>query len=284
MASRPVRGLSGLTWIYLRASGVLMVAFVLGHLFIMHYRHAPSATGAAFVSRRWGSAGWRLFDELLLLLALTHGAAGTHGMLRERVRRPRARAALDGLFVAGTMAFAAVGTIAVAVGPSAEPGRGPLSELTWIPVILVDGLLALATATYAALIGVAATFLALALRRRPLGWWGYPGQWAFVLNRLTGLGILGFLLVHILDVALVPAAPDLYQRTVAGYALPYLVPMEILLVTAVIYHALNGLRLIALEALDRRAIGMHAPSFLAVIVVTVLLALPSVMVLLQGRP
>jgi len=36
--------------------------------------------------------------------------------------------------------------------------------------------------------------------------------------------------------------------------------------------------------LDRRAIGMHAPSFLAVIVVTVLLALPSVMVLLQGRP
>ena len=74
-----------------------MVAFVLGHLFIMHYRHAPSATGIAFVGRRWGSAGWRLFDELLLVLALTHGAAGAHGMLRERVGRPRARAAVDGV-------------------------------------------------------------------------------------------------------------------------------------------------------------------------------------------
>ena len=261
-----------------------MVAFVLGHLFIMHYRHAPSATGIAFVGRRCPNAGWRLFDELLLVLALTHGAAGAHGMLRERVGRPRARAALDGLFAAGTMAFAAIGTIAVAAGASAGPGRGPLSELTWIPIVLVNGLVALATATYLALLAAAATFLAYILSRRPLGWWGYPGQLAFALNRATGLGILGFLLVHILDVALVPAAPDLYQRTVAGYVLPYLVPMEILLVTAVIYHTLNGLRLIALEALDRRAIGMHAPSFLAVIVVTVLLALPSVMVLLQARP
>ena len=269
---------------YLRASGVLMVAFVLGHLFIMHYRHAPSATGIAFVGRRWTSGGWRVFDELLLVLALTHGAAGAHGVLRERVRRPRACAALDGLFTAGTIAFAAIGTIAVAAGPSAGSDRGPLSELTWIPVMLVSGLVALATATYLALLAAAATFLAYTLGRRPLGWWGYPGQWAFALNRTTGLGILGFLLVHILDVALVPAAPDLYQRTVAGYALPYLVPMEILLVTAVIYHALNGLRLIALEALDRRAIGMHAPSFLAVIVVTILLALPSAMVLLHGRP
>ena len=164
-----MRGLSGFTWIYLRASGVLMVAFVLGHLFIMHYRHAPSATGAAFVSRRWGSAGWRLFDELLLVLALTHGAAGAHGMLRERVRRPRARAMLDGLFAAGTMAFAAIGTIAVAAGASAGPGRGPLSELTWIPIVLVNGLVALATATYLALLAVAATFLAHALSRRPLG-------------------------------------------------------------------------------------------------------------------
>ena len=182
------------------------------------------------------------------------------------------------------MAFAAIGTIAIAAGPSAGRGRGPLSELTWIPIVLVNGLVALATATYLALLAAAATFLAYILSRRPLGWWGYPGQLAFALNRATGLGILGFLLVHILDVALVPAAPDLYQRTVAGYVLPYLVPMEILLVTAVIYHTLNGLRLIALEALDRRAIGMHAPSFLAVIVVTVLLALPSVMVLLQARP
>jgi succinate dehydrogenase / fumarate reductase cytochrome b subunit len=260
-----------------------MVAFVLAHLFIMHYLHAPSSTGTTFVAGRWAEAGWRLFDGLLLLLALTHGAAGAHAVLRERLRRPRARTTLDAAFVSGTAAFAAVGTLALVSGPGASPGPGPLSGLTWIPAVFVTGLLVVATGTYLALLGVAASLLARVLGRAPLGWWGYGGQWAFALSRIAGLGILSFLLVHILDVALVPWAPDLYQRTVAGYALPYLVPMEVLLVSAVVYHALNGLRLIVLEAFDRRALGAHVPSFVMVIVVTAVLVLPSVVVLLRGH-
>ncbi len=262
-----------------------MVVFVLGHLFIMHYQHVPASTGAAFVGRRWAGAAWRAFDWVLLALALSHGVAGAHAVLRERVRGPRARTVLDGAAVAGATIFAALGTLAVAAGSRAAGGSpGPLSVHAWIPAALLGGLLALATLTYLALLGVAAAAAAYVLRRFPAGRWSYPGQWAFALNRIAGLGVLGFLLLHVADVAMVPFAPDLYDRTVAGYALPYLAPMEILLVTAVVYHALNGLRLMALEALDRRAARAHVLSFAVVVVVTALLVIPSVVVLLQGRP
>ncbi|HLW58682.1 MAG TPA: hypothetical protein VKV57_02025 [bacterium] len=261
-----------------------MIAFVLGHLFIMHYQHVPSATGAAFVGRRWTVAGWREFDWILLMLALTHGMAGAHGVFRERIRRPPARAAVDGAFAAGILLFSGLGTAAVAVGPRApQSGPGPLSGAVWIPTALIAGLVALATLTYLALAGTAAALAARLLRRTPIGRWNYPGQWAFGLSRVAGLGVLGFLLVHVLDVALVPLAPGLYERTVAGYALPYLIPMEVALVTAVIYHALNGLRLMVLEALDRRTVAAHVPSFVLVVVVTALLVVPSAVILLRGH-
>ena len=250
----------------------------------MHYQHAPSDTGAAFVSRRWTGAAWRVFDWVLLMLALTHGLAGAHGVLRERIRRPAARAVADGAFAGGVVLFTVLGTAAVAVGPRApESGPGPLSAATWIPTALIAGLVVLATLTYLALAGMVTVLGARLLRRVPIGRWNYPGQWAFALNRVAGLGVLGFLLVHVVDVVLVPLAPGLYERTVAGYALPYLVPMEIALVTAVIYHALDGLRLMLLEALDRRTVAAHVPSFVLVVVMTVLLVVPSAVILLYGR-
>jgi succinate dehydrogenase / fumarate reductase, membrane anchor subunit len=275
-----VRGREALTWYYLRVSGALMVVLVLGHLFVMHYQHAPSTTGAAFVNRRWAGASWRLFDWMLLVLALTHGLVGAHGVLRDHVRR--GRAAFDGVFAVGGLAFVTLGTISIAAGTRGESG-GPLAGADWIPTALIAGLVVLASLTYLAILGAAGVLVAFLLRRRPLGWWTYPGQWAFALSRAAGVGILGFLLLHIVDIALVPFAPGLYERTVTGYALPYLVPMEVLLVAAVVYHALNGLRLMVLDALDRRATAARGPSFVVVIVVTALLVLPSVVLLLRAH-
>lgn len=262
-----------------------MVVLVLGHLFIMHYQRSPVATGATFVNQRWTGGGWRAFDFVLLLLALTHGVAGAHGVFRERLRSPVAARVLDGVCVAGALGFASLGTVAIVAGArAAGSGPGPLSGQSWIPVVLVAGLVALATLTYLALISAAVALGTHLLGASPIGRWSYPGQWAFSLSRVAGLGVLGFLLLHILDVALVPFAPNLYEQTVAGYALPYLVPMEALLVGAVVYHALNGVRLVVLEALDRRAAGAYDPSFVLVVVVTTLLVLPSLLVLLNTRP
>ena len=269
-----------MTWYYLRASGLAMTAFVFAHLFIMHYQRPPTATDAAFVAGRWSGPGWRAFDGALLVLALTHGVAGAHGVLRPRVPRGAPRAALDAGAAAGLGAFAALGGWAVLAGPRAS---GPLSGATWIPSVLLAALTAAAALTYAAAVAAAGVVCARLALRLPLGRWVYPGQWAFSLGRVAGVGVLGFLCVHIVDVALVPAAPDLYDRTVRGYAAPLLVPMEAALVAAVVYHALNGLRLMALEALDVRASRALTPSFVLVVVLTLLLALPSLAVLLASQ-
>jgi succinate dehydrogenase / fumarate reductase cytochrome b subunit len=262
-----------------------VIVLVLWHLFIMHYQHAPSATGTAFVGRRWVFVGWRAFDWALLVLALTHGLVGTHGAIRAAVRSSSARSALDAAFVAGGCAFLGLGTLSVIVAPTAaHSGPGPLSSQTWIPATLTTGLVAIATLAYLAWLGLAATLLWRLWRRTPIGWWNYPGQWAFALNRTAGIGVLAFLLAHIADVALYPLAPDLYDRTVAGYAMPYLIPMEVALVAAVVYHALNGLRLIALEAMDRRAGAARTPSFLAVVLATALIVLPAIAIMLRARP
>ena len=285
----PQRG--AFAWYYLRLTGVLMVALVVIHLFIMHYASAPSATTSAFVASRWApaggggaaAAGWRVFDWVLLLLALTHGVVGVHGMLREVVRRPAAAAVLDAAAGATAIAFLALGTAAVLAGSSLRREAAPLASQTWIPNVLTGGLVTLATATYVGAAGAGAALAWRLIWREPIGRWSYSGQWAFALNRTAGAGILGFLLLHVVDVALFPFAPALYDRTVAAYAMPYLVPMEAGLVAAVVYHALDGLRLMALEALDRRAEGAGLPSFVALVVLTLSLSLPAVAVLLGWR-
>ena len=271
-------------WYYLRVTGLLMVALVLVHLFLMHYASAPSETTSAFVAARWSPpAAWRLFDWTLLALALTHGIVGVQGMLGEAVRGRTARTAVD--VAAGTfaVAFLVLGTAAVMAGAPPARAGGPLAAAAWIPAALIAGLAAVATATYAGMAGVVLALAWRIVRREPLGRWSYAGQWAFALNRTAGAGILAFLLLHILDVALFPFAPALYDRTVAAYAMPYLLPMEAGLVAAVVYHALDGLRLMVLEVLDRRAADTGTPSFVVILVLTAALSLPALVVLLGRR-
>ncbi|GAA4687103.1 succinate dehydrogenase, cytochrome b556 subunit [Streptomyces youssoufiensis] len=59
--------------------------------------------------------------------------------------------------------------------------------------------------------------------------------------------IFFFLLVHVLDTALVRVSPEAYDDTIAIYKNPVVNLMEYGLAAAVLFHALNGLRLIAVD-------------------------------------
>jgi len=71
---------------------------------------------------------------------------------------------------------------------------------------------------------------------------GREGQWAYLLHRLTGLGTLLFLTIHILDTSTVYFLPDLYEHAIAIYRLTPFMLGEIVLVFCVLYHGVNGLR------------------------------------------
>jgi len=63
-------------WIYMRASGLVLVVLVFGHLFInlIAGEGGVKAIDFGFVAGKWASPFWRVYDTLLLWLALIHGS------------------------------------------------------------------------------------------------------------------------------------------------------------------------------------------------------------------
>ena len=91
-------------------------------------------------------------------------------------------------------------------------------------------------------------------RRRTL-YRGDPGMWSWVLHRITGATIFFFLFVHVLDTALVRVSPEAYNEVIETYKTPLVGLMEVGLVAAVLYHALNGVRVILID------FWQHGPNY-----------------------
>ena len=85
-------------------------------------------------------------------------------------------------------------------------------------------------------------YLGLAITYR-----GGAGSWAYVLHRLSGIGVWLFIVLHVLDIWLVGNSPALYDEVLAFYASPVGRVMETLLGAALLYHALNGMRILLID-------------------------------------
>lgn len=72
-------------------------------------------------------------------------------------------------------------------------------------------------------------------------------MWSWVAHRISGVLIFLFLFAHVLDTALVRVSPDAYNSVMEAYKHPIVGLGEAGLVAAVIFHALNGLRIIAVD-------------------------------------
>jgi succinate dehydrogenase / fumarate reductase cytochrome b subunit len=69
------------------------------------------------------------------------------------------------------------------------------------------------------------------------------GMAAFVLHRISGLAVLLFLSIHIVDTSMVYLYPQGYEEFLAVYRSPLFMLAEIALMAGVIYHGLNGFRI-----------------------------------------
>ena len=73
---------------------------------------------------------------------------------------------------------------------------------------------------------------------------GREGMWTWLLHRATGIGILLFLVIHVVDTAIVIWWPGLYDHALALYRNPLFRVAELLIFFSVLFHGLNGLRII----------------------------------------
>jgi succinate dehydrogenase / fumarate reductase, cytochrome b subunit len=76
---------------------------------------------------------------------------------------------------------------------------------------------------------------------------GDPGMWSWVLHRISGATIFFFLFVHVLDNAMLRVSPQTYDAVVGDYKTPLVGVMEYGLIAAVLFHALNGIRIILID-------------------------------------
>lgn len=76
---------------------------------------------------------------------------------------------------------------------------------------------------------------------------GDPGMWSWALHRITGVTVFFFLFVHVLDTALVRVSPATYDEALEVYKTPIVALMEMGLVFCVLFHALNGVRVILID-------------------------------------
>ena len=108
---------------------------------------------------------------------------------------------------------------------------------------------------------------------------GAVGQLAWVGHRLAGLGTLLFFILHVVDTSLVYFWPEGYERAIALYQSPGFFVGELLLVAAVIYHGVNGLR-VALMDWQPRLWAHQREMALGVFALTALLYLPAAAIMI----
>ena len=279
-----IPGADRLIWYFMRISGLLLVVLAGGHIFITHYLHVPSETTFGFVASRWANPYWRTFDWLLLMTALWHGVLGLRYSIQDYLRSPVARTVAQGLMWSLGIVFLALGTVTVFAfdADAAAANSGPLSDAMWIAEVIGLSLYAFAVVTYVAVALLAVWAVRSVFRGRAPVYSGGSGQYAWALHRASGIGVLFFLLVHVIDISLIGLGSALYDASVEFYARPVLVPMEILLVGAVVYHTLNGIRIMTID-FTKSGYRQERASFAIVMILTILLTLPSAWLIFRAE-
>jgi len=95
------------------------------------------------------------------------------------------------------------------------------------------------------------------------------GMTAWMLHRITGLGLVFYITLHIWVVSSLQIGPDTFEATMAFVQSPFFRFLEIGLMFCVIYHAFNGIRLVAIDFFG--ATEKHAPLFYGLMAVGLIL-------------
>ncbi len=101
---------------------------------------------------------------------------------------------------------------------------------------------------------------------------GKSGQWAFLAHRITGFLVFLFLLLHVVDVSLL-RWPHTYDQVHRLYGNIVLRLFEVGLLFALVFHTLNGLRIVAVDVFPD-AVANQRRLLQGVVALTLLAGIP----------
>jgi succinate dehydrogenase / fumarate reductase, cytochrome b subunit len=119
-----------------------------------------------------------------------------------------------------------------------------------------------------------------------VGYRGRQGQLSFMLHRVTGLGVLLFLAIHIVDTAFVYFAPALYDEVMEVYRTTLFGVGELGLVFCLFFHGVNGVRIAYLDLVKPKGWTREGEqrSVVIILIITLLLFIPSALYMIFTNP
>jgi succinate dehydrogenase / fumarate reductase cytochrome b subunit len=83
--------------------------------------------------------------------------------------------------------------------------------------------------------------------KRPLSAWfdvrGHKaGSWAFALNRLTGIGLAAYLIIHLVVLSILLQGEAAWNNFITTAKTPPFLALDVILIVGLVFHGLNGVR------------------------------------------
>ena len=102
------------SWVFMRLSGILLVALVIGHLFVnLMLGQGIHGVDFAFVAGKWTNPFWQVWDLLMLWLAELHGVNGLRTIINDYAERPVLRFWLKALLFVSATIVLVLGTLVI---------------------------------------------------------------------------------------------------------------------------------------------------------------------------
>jgi succinate dehydrogenase membrane anchor subunit len=124
--SRPTGGgFETFSWYFFRISGLALVLLVIIHLLLNHVTTDVACTSYQLIALRYRNPFWRLYDWLLLTLALLHGMNGLRIVIDDYVTTRGWRLLLQSTIGVLTLVFFLLGTITLITFQPVAGSLGP---------------------------------------------------------------------------------------------------------------------------------------------------------------
>jgi succinate dehydrogenase / fumarate reductase, membrane anchor subunit len=113
-------------WVYMRASGLVLVVLIFGHLFVnLMTGDGIHQIDFAFVAGKLSSPFWQWWDVAMLWLALIHGGNGMRTITNDYVTNPTANRLLKGAILVAVVLLIILGTLVITTFDPCPPNAAP---------------------------------------------------------------------------------------------------------------------------------------------------------------
>ncbi len=77
-----------------------------------------------------------------------------------------------------------------------------------------------------------------------------PGSWAWILHRITGIALIAYLFMHIFSLSPLSQGRAAFNEFMSHYTTPFFMALEWILFAFVLFHSLNGVRIVLVDWAD----------------------------------